>query len=534
MRSRLGLGPPRLHPALAAALLLSVGGGCSEPSPGDGDADTDVDVDGDTDADIDAAGDADGDGDEDADEDRELEPVLVDVGHDRELRGVWIATVSNINWPSRQGLDAAEGQAELDGLVETAAGVGLNALFFQVRPEGDALYRSELEPWSRFLTGTQGGDPGYDPLEYLIEVAHPRGLEVHAWLNPYRAKSSRSSTAVSPHPSVVYPEYAYSYGTFLWMDPGAAPVRERVVAVVSDLVDRYDIDGIHFDDYFYPYPDGTPFPDDDTYGAYRAGGGTLGLADWRRDNVHQLVQQVSEAIAARRPEVRFGISPFGIYRPGTPPGITGLDQYAEIYADPVRWVEAGWVEYLAPQLYWPTTQTAQAYGTLIEWWAGQTSANGRTLFAGNYLSQLGSSSSWSLDEIRAQLDLTRAHRAGSALGNIYFHIGPFQEDRLGVATALRAEHYASPVLTPPLATVAGRVVEPPRVTVEGSRLLLAPRGAAPLRAFGLYRDDGAGGFALDRLLVGDSTEVTVEAGRWAVSAVDRAGVESRGVLVEVE
>jgi len=504
---------------------------CSDPivapdgdADGDGDSDTDADVDGDGDADVDG----------DADADSVPPPELAAVSHDRELRGVWVATVSNINFPSRQGLSADEGQAELVALLDLMTSLSLNAIVFQVRPEGDALYASELEPWSRYLTGTQGEDPGWDPLAYLIEQAHPRGIEVHAWMNPYRAKASASSTAVSPHMSVVHAEHAHRYGSSLWMDPGAQVVLDRAVAVVSDIVERYDVDGIHFDDYFYPYPDGTPFPDDATWSAYVDGGGALSRDDWRRDNVHRFVEAIAGAITSLRPEVRFGISPFGIYRPGIPEGIVGLDQYAEIYSDPLRWLDEGWVEYLAPQLYWPSTQTPQAYGPLVAWWSEQAHTAGRTLVAGNYLSQLGSSGAWSVDEIRTQLDLTRAQRGQSCLGNIFFHVGPFEEDRMGIASVLRDEYYAAPVLTPPLSTLRDTSIPYPRVILTGATATVAPRGDEPLRAWTVYRDDGAGTFVLDRIVPVATATVDLVAGRWAIAAAGRSGVESRATVVVVE
>ena len=459
-------------------------------------------------------------------------PVLVDVSHERELRGVWVATVANINFPSRTGLSADEQQAELVAFLEVMTSLNLNAIFFQVRPEGDALYRSELEPWSRFLSGTQGGDPGYDPLQFLIEAAHPRNIEVHAWFNPYRAKSSHTSLAVAPHISVTNPEEVRRYGSYEWMDPGSEVVRERTRSVIIDVVERYDVDGIHFDDYFYPYPDGSPFPDDRTYQAYLDGGGTMSRDDWRRDNVNQLVREVSEAITSLKPEVRFGISPFGIYRSGVPEGIVGLDQYSEIYSDPVAWVEGGWVEYLAPQLYWPTTQTAQAYGVLLEWWAGVLHEGDRALFVGNYLSQLGSSSAWTVDEITTQVELTRAARDRNARGNIFFHIEPFQSNRSDIATTFSDEFYQSPVLTPPLATATGQSVEPPVVTVLGETLSLS--SSESIRAWLIYRDNGSGSFVLDRIVAAEESSITCGSGRWAVSAVSRAGVESQGVVVVME
>jgi uncharacterized lipoprotein YddW (UPF0748 family) len=457
-------------------------------------------------------------------------PELAEVGHERELRGAWIATVYNINWPSSQSLTVAAMQDELLGLLDVAIAHNLNVLVVQIRPEADAMYASDLEPWSRYLTGMQGSNPGFDPLDFLIEHAHESGIEVHAWFNPYRAAANASAPIVQPHVSLAYPQHAHVYGNLLWMDPGAEPVQEHTVDVVLDVVDRYDIDGVHFDDYFYPYPNGTPFPDDATYGAYVSGGGTMARDDWRRDNVNRLVELLHDEIESADPSVRFGISPFGIYRPGMPPGITGLDQYAEIYADPVKWIQEGWVDYLAPQLYWPTTQTAQAYEPLIEWWVS-IAPEGRNVFTGNFLSQLGSSSAWTVDEILTQVELSREYQLDSP-GNIFYHIAPLVSDQLGVGTALVDELYPHPVLTPPMWERAQDEVAHPQVTVIGDAVELAPRDETPLRAWVVYRDEG-GMFVLDRIVAVSETLVELGPGRWAISAAARSSVESLGVVVEL-
>lgn len=459
------------------------------------------------------------------------DPDLVDVSHPRELRGVWVATVNNIDWPSRTGLSANVQRAELETIVDVAADVGLNAIFFQVRSEGDAMYDSDLEPWSRYLSGTQGQDPGYDPLETLIELAHARGIEVHAWFNPYRARASAASSVVAPHMAQVWPQYAYRYGAGTWMDPGAAPVEDRLVDVIDDVVTRYDVDGIHFDDYFYPYPDDAygDFPDSSTWNAYTQGGGTLSRSDWRRDNVNRLVGRVHDTVVADDPAVRFGISPFGIYRPGQPSGITGLDQYAEIYADPPHWMDEGWVDYLAPQLYWPHTQTAQAYEPLMAWWA-ERALPGRSTFAGNYLSKLGTSSTWDLDEFRTQLQMTRAERDNSALGNIWFSWAPIGDDTDGVRAFLRDEAYAAPALPPPAFEVADRVVPPPDVAIDGADVVLTSEDAW---VYAIYREEGSN-FLLDRVQPAAAPRVTLSAGRWAITAVAKGDVESRGVVVLVD
>ncbi|MEZ4393305.1 MAG: family 10 glycosylhydrolase [Polyangiales bacterium] len=461
-------------------------------------------------------------------------PSTVAVSHTRELRAAWIATVSNIDFPSRRGLTAAQGRAEMLAILDAMARAGLNAAVLQVRCEGDAFYRSMLEPWSRYLTGTPGRDPGWDPLGTMVSEAHARGIEVHAWFNPYRASTAASNTQVSPHISITHPEAVVTYDGKRWMNPASAAVQDRLSAVIRDVVARYDVDGVHFDDYFYPYPAaGMPFPDGPSYLGYMMGGGTLSVGDWRRDNVNRMVRRISTEVAAQRADARFGISPFGIYRPGMPPGITGLDPYTAIYADSRRWLVEGWVDYLAPQLYWPSTQTAQAYGPLIAWWAAQ-SRDGRAIFAGNNVDRLGSSSAWTLDEYRTQVRLTREQRARGALGNVWFSVSEIRDDRMGFATMLRRDLYATPALTPPM---AGRRPVPRAPDVQALRGALSINPGAPgrWRAWCVYRSAAGGSYALDRCVPAAApARVTLAAGRYAVSAVNCFGDESPGTLATVE
>lgn len=454
---------------------------------------------------------------------------LAEVGHRRELRGVWVASVFNINFPSEPGLDAATQEAELVGILDTMEAVGLNALFLQIRPECDALYPSALEPWSRSLTGAQGGDPGWDPLAFAVEEAHLRGIEVHAWMNPYRARASKGSQIVPPHVALEFPEHAHDYDKYTWMDPGATEVQDHLLAVIEDVITRYAVDGIHFDDYFYPYPDGSEFPDDLTWDAYVQGGGQLGRDDWRRSNVDTMVESVGALVAELDPEVRFGVSPFGIYRPGIPEGISGFDQYEGLFADPLRWLDEGWVDYLAPQLYWPTTYPKQAYDVLVAWWASVTTG-GRHIFAGNFLSKLGTAPEWSLDEFRAQVELTRAQADAGARGNIFFTIEPFQGDWEGVASSFASELYATPALTPPIAALAGTTVAPPTVMMDGLTATVEHEDAAGLRAWAVY-GQGEDGWSLERIVPASTGSVELAAGTWAISAVGRSGVESLGVVV---
>jgi len=452
-------------------------------------------------------------------------PELVSVAHDRELRGVWIATVFNINWPSATGLSETQAQDELLDLLDVAVDSGLNAVFFQVRPEADALYDSSFDPWSRYLSGSQGVDPGWDPLQFLLDEGHARGLEVHAWMNPYRAKASSGSEAASNHQSVVNGAYAYPYGSSVWLDPGAPEVQDHLEDVIVDLVSHYDVDGVHFDDYFYPYPDGTPFPDSATYGAH---GGGLALDDWRRDNVNQMMDRVSDAIEGIDPSVRFGISPFGIYRPGEPAGISGLDQYAELYADPVLWKSAGWVDYLAPQLYWPTTQTAQAFEPLLDWWV-ELPEDGRYTFVGHALYQLDTTSAWSVDEFREQVRLTRGRTDAGAYGNIWYNIAPLQDNTSGIRDVFRDELYPVPALPPPVFDMAAVAVDPPTVSPTATGVSVAHAGA---RWWVVYAEDGTG-WSIDRIVSAEASSIDLPAGRWAIAAAAKHGVESQGVVAEV-
>lgn len=299
-----------------------------------------------------------------------------DTGGEPKL-GVWVASVGNIDFPSKPGLSAEVQMAELQAIVARVKSLGIKEIYFQIRPAGDALYASELDPWSHVLTGQQGLSPGYDPLEYLIEIAKPEKIEIHAWANPYRAQAEKSPALASSHLAERIPDSAYQYGDLLWFDPGQKWVQDHTYEVLMDVVRRYDVDGIHLDDYFYPYPKkGVPFPDSRTYAAYKMYGGKLSLADWRRDNVNKLVKRVSEGIRAEnakkragKPRVKFSISPFGIYRPGQPKGIVGLDQYNELYADPVLWLKEGWLDINIPQLYWKKGGD-QAFEKLLPYWKG--------------------------------------------------------------------------------------------------------------------------------------------------------------------
>lgn len=448
---------------------------------------------------------------------------LVEVSHRREVRGTWIATVSRINWPS--STSAAAQRAELVAILDAAQRAGINTIFLQVRPEADALYDSELEPWSRYLTGTQGGDPGYDPLAFAIEECHRRGLELHAWLNPYRARAGSVGTSAPDHVINAMPEAVVEYGTLRWLDPGHPDAFDHTLAVIRDLLTRYDFDGLHFDDYFYPYPqDGLAFDDDATYALY---GGGLSRGDWRRNNVNRMVEAVGAAVQELRPDVRWGISPFGIYRPGMPEGVVGLDQYAVLYADPVRWMSEGWLEYVAPQLYWPTTSSGQPYEALLSWWADRAAESGRTLLVGNAASR-----AYGLPEYRAEMDAMRAAEDRNVRGAIWWSVGPIVANDDGLADMLAAEYYATPAATPALADATGPAPAAPALDVSAGTITIAtpPDG---LRYWAVYRASGPT-WDLDRLVPATEAELALPDGLWAISAIDRQGLESLGVRVQVD
>jgi uncharacterized lipoprotein YddW (UPF0748 family) len=343
----------------------------------------------------------------------------------REFRGAWITEVAvNPDWPSKPGLTTAQQKTEMISLLDRAVQLHLNAIIFQVRPASDAVYSSSLEPWSEYLTGTQGKSPQpfYDPLAFAIQEAHKRGLELHAWFNPFRA---RLSTAKSPpalnHISQTHPEWIRRYGGQLWLDPGEPSVRQYVLRVVMDVVKRYDVDGVQFDDYFYPYPekdaDGSvlDFPDYATWKKYGLPNG-YELADWRRQNVNQFIQTVYQNIKAVKPWVKFGVSPFGIWRPHFPNQIQGLDAYANLYADSRKWLAEGWLDYFAPQLYWPVDSPQQSFPVLLQWWREQN-VKGRNLWPGLSAANVGVK--FSANEIARQIQITRGQNVD---GEIFYHL----------------------------------------------------------------------------------------------------------------
>jgi len=374
----------------------------------------------------------------------------------REFRGVWVATVANIDWPSKPGLTAWQQQAEMIAILNKAVELHLNAIILQVRPATDAMYASSLEPWSEFLTAQMGRppEPQYDPLAFAVDEAHKRGLELHAWFNPYRAHHPAGKSEISTnHVSVARPEIVRSYGHYLWLDPGDTAVRRHSIRVITDVVKRYDIDGVHIDDYFYPYKERDSsgklieFPDSVTWKRYQNSGGTMSRDDWRRNNVDTFVRELYAEIKSTKRWVKFGVSPFGIWRPGSPSQIKGFDAYSELYADSKKWLNEGWLDYFTPQLYWPIAKEEQSYPVLLQWWISENTKN-RNIWPGNFTSRVGATgeTSWKSQEILDQISSTRLTEGAG--GNVHFSAKVFMQNSDSLDDRLLAGPYAGPALVP--------------------------------------------------------------------------------------
>ena len=490
----------------------------------------------------------------------------------REFRAAWVATVANIDWPSRPGLSTEQQQKELMAIVNRAADLNLNALVVQVRTVADALYPSTLEPWSEYLTGQQGKapDPYYDPLAMWVEESHKRGIELHVWFNPYRARhsSSRSQTAAT-HVSKTMPHAVKSFNNWQWLDPGDEDAQKHTLAVFLDVVKRYDIDGVHIDDYFYPYPDYlripdtqpatrrgatrgatraatrpastqparfADFPDDPSWQRYQKSGGKLSRDDWRRHNVNELIEDIYRGTRREKKHVKFGISPFGISRPNEPQGITGFDQYDKLYADAKLWLREGWCDYFTPQLYW-AINSAQPYQRLLEFWVEQNQKK-RHIWPGNSASRFMPASAGSGKELFDQIRVTR--QTSGAGGNVFFSMKalmpPANSSQPDNGLVLKQDLYASPALVPASRWLDKKAPAPPTLTVDRSAsdtltISWTHKGERPF-VYALYtRNNGQWTF---RTVPGHQSQVTLSASAdtIALAAVDRSGNESpRSVVV---
>ncbi|WP_152351926.1 glycoside hydrolase family 10 protein [Brachybacterium subflavum] len=418
-----------------------------------------------------------------------------DRGHDsapvREFRALWIAAVDNIDWPSRTGLSALEQKHEYLAWLDLAQDLGMNAVISQVRPTADAFWPSSFEPWSTWLTGTQGKDPGYDPLAFQIDAAHSRGLEYHAWFNPYRVSMNSDDPAdlVEDHPARTHEDWSFSYGGKLYYDPGVPAVRAFVQDAMMDAVSRYDVDGVHFDDYFYPYPvEGEELPDAGTFERY--GDGSSSIEDWRRENVDLLVSEMHERIRGEKPHVRFGISPFGIWRNSTsdPAGsdTAGSESYEIISADSRRWVQQGWVDYINPQIYWQIGHELADYDTLVRWWADLAEDSEVALFVGEAAYKAVDGTFEDPAELSEHVELGR--ELGSVGGYVCFSATSMRDDETGAVKQLVRERFAHPAIVPVIQSVEGTAPAAPYLqSVRSSRRGVTLRFTGEATSFAVWR-----------------------------------------------
>lgn len=373
-------------------------------------------------------------------------PVQQDVKSKEEFRGAWIASVSNLDWPSKSNLTMEQQKQEFINMIDTLKTAGFNAVIVQVRPMGDALYPSKYAPWSQYLTGEQGKDPGYDPLAFMLEETHKRDMEFHAWLNPYRITSGSTSTTKlsKDNIAITNPELTVMYNNQILLNPGNTDAIKHILSVVEEIIRNYDVDAIHFDDYFYPYPKTNAqgsieqFPDHKEYSKNNSG---MSLDDWRRNNVNVLVKSINTLIESINPNVQFGISPFGIWdnanssKEGSE--TKGLSSYSAIYADTKRWVEEEWVDYIAPQIYWKFTSSAAPYDELVYWWKEVTEGTNVSLYIGQNASNLSDQTKdWTTKDIINQI---RFNRGSNVDGHILFRAQTLLNNEKGVLDAVSKE-----------------------------------------------------------------------------------------------
>ena len=366
----------------------------------------------------------------------------------REFRAAWIQSVNG----QFRGMPTEKLKQNLIGQLNSLQKAGINAIIFQVRPEADALYASRLEPWSRFLTGVQGKapEPYWDPMQFMIDECHKRGMEFHAWINPYRTKTTLKSELAPNHVYNIHPEWFVTYGDQLYFDPALPESRRHICMVVSDIVSRYDVDAIHMDDYFYPYPiKGKDFPDDASFA--RFGGGFSNKGDWRRSNVNVLIKKLHETIREIKPWVKFGVSPFGIYRneSSDPLGskTKGLQNYDDLYADVLLWAREGWIDYNIPQIYWHIGHPVADYETLVKWWARNT--ENRPLFIGQSVMntvQNADPKNLSINQLPRKMALQRAYQTIG--GSCQWPASAVVENAGKYRDALIAEYHKYPALPP--------------------------------------------------------------------------------------
>ena len=467
-----------------------------------------------------------------------------------DLRAMWIASVANLDWPAKKGQSAQTQQQQLIDYFDLAKRNNFNAVVLQVRPAADTFWPSNKEPWSRWLTGTQGQDPGYDPLAFATEEAHKRGLQLHAWFNPYRVTMGKSLKGLAPnHPAVLNPDWVIRKDGKWYYDPGNPAVRAHVVEVIMEAVERYDIDGVHFDDYFYPYPgSGRPFKDKASYEQYGQG---MTRGDWRRANTDALIKELSDRIEATKPWVQFGVSPFAVWRnkatdPQGSDTRAGVQNYDQLYADTRKWVREGWIDYVAPQIYWTRGFQVADYEKITRWWANEidiAKANGHNV--GLYIGEA---------TYRAGTNTTRDWRKKNVLvkhrnftrtfpqvgGAIYFSARHVKEDRRETTSRLVKRYYSRPAIAPVFGNPTGAPPAPPtNVRTRGGQLTWAS-GDNNAVSYAIYQISTttpqacALTDATNLAAIVPATAATMQwqgtvEGTTVITAIDRWGMESQPV-----
>ncbi len=402
----------------------------------------------------------------------------------REMRAVWIASVANIDWPSKAGLSVDMQKEEMTELLDLAKDFKMNTVIFQIRPACDALYQSQLEPWSQWLTGVQGKapDPLYDPLQFTIDECRKRGLDIHVWLNPYRAVFDiKRSSIVENHPTKLHPEWFVTYGNKSYFNPGLPETRNHVASVVADIVKRYAIDAIHFDDYFYPYRiAGKEFPDQTAFETYPRGFASNKKEDWRRDNVDLIIKQLHDTIKSVSPHVEFGISPFGVWRnqhidPKGSATRAGQTNYDDLYADILKWQKNAWIDYVTPQIYWHIGKEVADYSIIADWWSKNT--YGCQLYTGQAFYKLDKGSktkAWrSSKEIIKQIEINRS--IPNLNGSMYFSAKSMKTNPMKLRERLTKKMYRYDALPPvnmSVAQVSAQAPKNAKMNVAGDKIQL--------------------------------------------------------------
>lgn len=442
-------------------------------------------------------------------------PAAYGAAPKRDFRGAWIQTI----FQGYEQRTTDQNRAYLTNLLDLLQQTGINAVIFQVRPRADAFYKSDIEPWSGFLTGTVGKAPTpmWDPLQFMVEEAHKRGMELHAWLNPYRAPTvAEADRLPAGHLLKKQPERFVKYGKGYYFDPSRQDNRDLICDIVADIITRYEVDGIHFDDYFYPYPSGKlKFPDSK---AYTEANTTMSVDDWRRHNVNLLIEQVARTIDERKPWVRFGISPFGIWRNAStdPSGSNtcGLQNYDDLFADVPLWAEKGWIDYQIPQLYWEINHSRAPYGELAPWWINNS--RGRHVYIGQ-----DAVKTHEFQELDTKLDL-----AANADGNCWWYAASLAE----IAGHLRSKAYSTPALVPEyMWKPAEPASKPTGVTFDGTTLSWTPEQAAGkwvVYGFASETEIDIENPAAIRAVTYSPTYTPTEPGVYVITALDRTNCES--------